>query len=67
MESNEAGIPHTSHSALIAGVLELQVPERVGPGANVAELADQGIVSVGGVPTTVHRVDGQVTVDWPDG
>jgi len=66
MESGEEGIPHTSHAALTAGMLELPLPSEGESGRKIADLANAGLVSVEGVPTVTTRSEGHVTVRWPE-
>jgi S1-C subfamily serine protease len=65
MESGEEGIPHTSHVALAAGMLELPLPAEGEFGRKIADLAAAGLVSVEGVATVTTRSEGHVTVSWP--
>jgi hypothetical protein len=66
MESTEEGVPHTSHVALMAGLLELPVPIEGSSEIKIAELASQGLVSVEGIASVLTRSDGQTTVTWPE-
>lgn len=66
LESGEDGIPHTSHVALTAGMLELPLPAEGEAGRKIADLAASGLVSVEGVATVTTRAEGHVTVSWPE-
>lgn len=66
MQSNDDEVPHTSHVALTAGLLELTIPEEGDTEVKVADLMHAGRVRVSGERTTVTRSGGIVKVTWPD-
>jgi len=69
MESRDDGVPHTSHVALTAGLLELGIPEEGISESRIGDLVATGrLRMVREKTTTVTRSeDGTVTVTWPDG